>query len=456
MNGRKLDALAPRKDGHQFVFYGDSCSGVPGALHEANLASVNAVVRCLEPEPEFIVFPGDEIIGLIPGEAELRGQWRHFFEVEMAWLNTAQIPMYHSTGNHTTYNKMSERVFADVMSHLPRNGPPDQLGLSYFVRKGDLLLVFVHTLWSGLGGEGHVELEWLQETLTQNGDARWTFVVGHHPAYPVNGFVGTYQRTLGAEYVSDFWRILADNSVMAYLCSHILAFDVQCHSGVLQITSAGAGTDHRMPEGIEYLHAVQMAVDKQGLRYQVLDVDGTCREKLSWPPPEPRAMKRLNHGRNANVLLHSKASDLVTCFEISGLVVGSNAKQTIIAALDSNNACPLWIGLVGRQRQLTIALQPQPGRSPHQWLGPSFRDGDTFDIEVLIHGDMGPGGFLWRTAGSCQWTGFHGASAWGAERLIWPENLCVGGMGETDPDNAFIGKLSVSMGFEKLWSHSQN
>ena len=70
---------------------------------------------------------------------------------------------------------------------------------------------------------------------------------------------------------------------IAYLCSHILAFDVQAHRGVLQVCTAGAGTAHRMPEDIEYLHCVQAAIDAEGLRYQVIDVEGRVREELSWP-----------------------------------------------------------------------------------------------------------------------------------------------------------------------------
>ncbi|MGY3440120.1 hypothetical protein [Bradyrhizobium sp. USDA 4473] len=65
----------------------------------------------------------------------------------------------------------------------------------------------------------------------------------------------------------------------------ILAFDVQVHRGVLQICTAGAGTAHRMPEGVEYLHCVQATLDQRGLRYQVLDTEGAVREQLAWPLP---------------------------------------------------------------------------------------------------------------------------------------------------------------------------
>ncbi|MEM1429754.1 MAG: metallophosphoesterase [Pseudomonadota bacterium] len=442
---RAIEALTPRGAGHQFVFYGDSCSGVPGHLHEQKLGKVNAVVRRLRPAPDFAVFPGDEVIGLIPDEAELRRQWHHFFDVEMAWARAADLRIYHATGNHTTYDPMSERVFADVMAHLPRNGPLGQDGLSYYVREGDLLLVFVHTLSTALGGEGHIETEWLRATLRDHADARWKFVVGHHPAFPVNGYVGTYQRTIGDEYVPAFWSILVEAGVSAYLCSHILAFDVQCHAGVLQITSAGAGTAHRMPEDVEYLHCVQMAIDTDGLRYQVLDEDGTLREALHWPPPAPPQHRALDTGRNTVDGAHLGTGPMT--FGLSGRAAASGPRQTLCAAVTDSGAVPFWLGLVGRKLQLTAILQPVAGRSPHQWLGPCFAPGDAFDLDVLIHPGMGPGGLLWRGRGADRWTGFDGASPWGAERLTWPDTLWVGACGAGERAIAYAGAdLKVRLG----------
>ena len=186
-----VPALLPRgSPGYQFVCYGDACSGVPGTPHEATFAAVNAVVARLRPRPELILFPGDEVIGLTADDDALRAQWRHFLDHEMAWLDREAIPVYHTTGNHTTYDAGSEAVFREVLAHLPRNGPPGQEGLSYFVRRGDLLPVFVNTFWSGLGGEGRVETAWLDRVLAEHADARHKLVLGHHPVHPVNVVLG--------------------------------------------------------------------------------------------------------------------------------------------------------------------------------------------------------------------------------------------------------------------------
>jgi hypothetical protein len=409
-----IRAIVPRDNGCQFVCYSDSCSGVPGAPHDATFASVNAVVTRLSPQPEFICFPGDEIAGLTTDVAELRRQWRHWLDCEMAWLDRSSIPLFHTTGNHTTYDEASERVFREVLPELPRNGPPEQEGLSYFVRRGDLLLVFVNTACAALGGEGRVEIEWLDRTLSANGDARHKLVLGHHPVHSVNGFAGAFQRDIETENGRAFWQILVRHQVLAYVCSHILAFDVQVHDGVLQILTAGAGTAHRMPADHEYLHCVQAALDERGLRYQVLDTDGALREWLAWP------------------IQVSAAAEWSSSH--------AGASQTLLTACDTGPAlAPLWCGLLGKEQRLGVLLSPAAGRSPHLWHGPRLESGRPFSVQVAIHTGMGSGGILWRRDDAATWSSLSGASPWGAERLNWPARWLVG-YGQRGPtDRPFRG-----------------
>ena len=447
-----IPALLPRGGrGHQFVCYADSCSGVPGAPHAATFAAVNRVVARLEPAPEFICFPGDEIIGLVGRRDLLEAQWRHWFDVEMAWLDRARIPLYHTPGNHTVYDEMSEAVYRAVMAHLPENGPPGQEGLSYFVRRGDLLLVFLNTLDARLGGEGRVDVAWLDDVLSGHADARHKFVFGHHPVYSVNGFAGSYQRDMDPDDGRALWAALVRHGVIAYVCSHILAFDVQVHDGVLQILTAGAGTRHRMPEEVEYLHCVQAAVDDDGLRYQVLDRDGAVCEWLTWPWALPAsaswqrwaATPALSVGDDGAALTHH-----VIAWRFTGRAASSarGEPQTLLCAWDSDDAlASLWIGLRGREQRLCVLLSPEPGRSPHLWLGPELPLDQEFDIQVALHTGMGPGGILWRWDDRAPWSSLHGAAAWGADRLAWPETWAIG-HGQTGAESApFRGeKLAVA------------
>src|SRR4029453_10283840 len=158
--------------GHQFVFYGDCCSGVPGAQSETNFAAVNAALRRLAPAPGFICFIGAPIDGSPDEREALRQQWRYWLDHEMAWLDgSTAIPLYHTTSNHNTPNALAEAVWREVFPALPHNGPPGQEGLSYYVRRGNLLLVCTNSAYSGLGGPGHVECAWLDQVLAENAGA---------------------------------------------------------------------------------------------------------------------------------------------------------------------------------------------------------------------------------------------------------------------------------------------
>ncbi|WFU09842.1 metallophosphoesterase [Rhizobium sp. CB3090] len=443
MSANSIPSLCPNGPGHQFALYGDSCSGIPGVLHEGTFAAVNAVLRRLDPPPEFILFPGDEIIGLTADPEALRAQWRHWFEHEMGWLDRQKTPLWHTTGNHTTYDEMSEQVFREVLQ-LPENGPSGQEGLSYWVRHDDLLLVFVHTLWTGLGGEGHVETEWLEATLKKHGDARYKIVLGHHPVFPVNGYSGSYQREIGPDYAKRFWNILVEADVLAYVCSHILAFDVQVHRGVLQLCTAGAGTAHRMPEGVEYLHCIQAALDADSFRYQVLDADGVVRERLRWPfkPADPESWQNLSPGTHLAGITGPMSNDRTIELRIKGLMpeAAHAPAQTLFSAFDTGDMAPLWLGLRGPRQTLTLILGRDPGRSPHYWFGLDFVAGEAFDIEIALHAGMGPGGVLYRLHGDDGWTSFDGASATGLERLIWPARWSVGHGQRGIEDRAFMGE----------------
>ena len=150
MERQPVTGLVPRGAGHQFAFYGDCCSGVPGNPFEGNFARVNAVLQQLNPPPDFILFLGDHIAGYCADADTIRGQWRHWLREEMAWMVSDRIPVYHVTSNHDTPDPVAERLWREAFPDLPRNGPPGQEGLSYWARRADLLLVIVNTNFSGL------------------------------------------------------------------------------------------------------------------------------------------------------------------------------------------------------------------------------------------------------------------------------------------------------------------
>ena len=194
-------------------------------------------------------------------------------------------------------------------------------------------------------------------------------MLGHHPVHPINGFSGAYQREIGPEHAGPFWDTLVDGGVLAYLGINILAFDVQVHRGVLQVCTAGAGTAHRMPEGIEYLHCVQAALDADGLRYQVLDTEGCAREGLSWPlrlPPVER-WQPLPAGESAALCTGAPVSDRIVALRFTGrtAAAGDGSAHTFPAGCNRGGQPPLWLRPRGPYPRLTVTRGPVRRRSSH-------------------------------------------------------------------------------------------
>ena len=443
-----VPALLPRGGGHQFVFYGDCCSGAPGAPGEANFAAVNNVLRRLNPMPEFICFLGDHIMGAdSPSErGVLLSQWRYWLDHEMAWLDPA-IPLYHTTSNHNTPDAVAEAVWREVFPHLPQDAPPGQAGLSYAVRHGDLLLVCTNSAFSGLGGVGHVEHEWLDRVLSDNADAAYKFVAGHYPVHAVNGYTDYPTWRIVPDQGRAFWDVLVRHRVMAYLCSHVIAFDVQVHGGVLQILTGGAGTNYGpggfMPGQTEYLHAVQAAVDPSGFRFQVLDPQANVRESLSWPfePPNPEQWQPIQPGVT-DISSYAQRWAGVTLWRFRGACPADAPPeaQTLLCAWSDLEGPPIcWIGLEQRSLTLSVHLAPEAGGGEQIWHGPDLAPGQPFDVQVAIHTGMGPGGVLWRRDDQSPWSSMRSTSARGAERATWPEYWALGHSQSGPSDRPFLG-----------------
>ncbi len=429
-----VPGLLPRTpDGHQFVAYGDCCSGVPGTENERRFRAVNAALQRLAPRPEFICFLGDHVAGLTPDVNRLREQWRYFHAEEFSALEDAGVDVYHLTSNHDTYSAESVAVWRGEFPALPQNGPRGEAGLTYWVRRGSLLLVVLNTASLARQGEAGIAEDvggaWLEAVLTANEDAAHKLVFGHHPIHPVNGYRQAPKWCVPADEGARVWNALLRHRVLAYICSHIIAFDVQVHHGVLQITSGGAGTVYgpggAMPCPPEYNHFVQLAVDGLGLRLQARDAAGGLREWLAWPPAQGAAMHamELSPGGVEHEIAppddwHCGAGTahmLAWRFTLPRQPTTSERCDLLSArGVDGGRAFDIGI------HAGALAVRRHDASGSARWDGPRLPAGPIIDIEVAIHTGMGPGGVLWRLAGaSTAWSSMTTASATGFENFPW-------------------------------------
>ena len=415
-----LRSLLPRTEtGCHFVAYGDCCIGPPepGRGHEEHLAAVHRVMHQLDPRPEFVCFLGDLIWGLTrehgPNhDAEsLRQEWAVKLPREMKPLTDLDVPVFRIPGNHDTMTPVSETVWREVFDEIPQNGPEGQEGLTWFERRGDLLIIGISVYAMNMGSPftmmgGRVDCDWVDRVLTEHSDAKFKFVLGHSPVHPVNGYTAPKWGML-PEFGEPFWAVLARHQVTAYLCSHVIAFDFQVHDGVPQITTGGAGTSSGpggcMPAPDEYHHCVQLAVDDIGLRGQVLDTDGTVREEFQWPLPADGIMK------------WSFKSDSLPPKPSRVLLTGQSGKE----------AYPrIRVSLDGYQPRLNVTLYDPADVYPCSWHGPEIDIRHPFELTVAIDPALGPGGVLARV-GNEPYSSLTTDVPFGFKVNTWPEKWDV-------------------------------
>lgn len=410
----------------RFVMLGDTCGQGKGVQADQFGVLARRIAR-LDPRPEFIVHLGDHIWGLTGDEADLRAQWGEWWSAS-ASLGT--LPVHHLTGNHTCFNALSRRIFSEeVVAHLLKGTEPEMDGLQSVWRAGDVLMVLADTTFEQSGQHGRIDSRWVEEALTRHADARYKFVAGHFPAFPVNGFKMPCWR-IRASDAERLWEVLVKHKVAAYFCAHVIAFDVQIHRGIPQICSAGGGYPLLYPPQTEYFHYAQIEFSPRRLGWRTSDLLGKVRERGQWPFDCPSTVTWLALREQGAALpqadtLPQKAADgiLLLHFEGQG-AERAFAEQTLLTGWnDSDAPVAIWVGFVCNR--LEVRISPRRGDPLLRWYGPSISEG-RLSFDLALHGALGSGGVLIREQETASWNSLESESAYGFGELTWPRRWSTG------------------------------
>ena len=155
-----------------FVIVSDRTGGARPGVFASAIPKVNLL------EPAFVVSVGDLIEGYTEDQAQLDREWDEF----EGFIANLEVPFFYAAGNHD----MNNAVMAETWR--ARFGP------SYyrFVYKDVLFLVLNSELF-GMVGDPDVpvpgpwtqteQLAFIEETLAEHADARWTIVLIHQPLW---------------------------------------------------------------------------------------------------------------------------------------------------------------------------------------------------------------------------------------------------------------------------------
>lgn len=133
-----------------------------------------------------------------------------------------------------------EKAYTNSLK-MPQNGPSNKKGLAYYVKEGPLLIITVETFevvddtmqYSVIGEQ----LEWLKKVLEENKDVPFKIVQGHVALYgqDIVRDRSSSRLFLTDEKESEFYKVMTEYNVDAYLCGEFHAVTVTNDDGLWQI-----------------------------------------------------------------------------------------------------------------------------------------------------------------------------------------------------------------------------
>ncbi|WDI43202.1 metallophosphoesterase family protein [Bremerella sp. P1] len=260
----------------QFTIIGDRTGGanVEGTFKLA-IDKINLL------QPEFVINVGDVIEGYSDQKAELNAEWDDVDKM----LNTLEMPFFRTPGNHDIANKTAQEVWRErhgatyyyfVYKNVlfmvldsednSRPEPPpemkEKIALYNRLQSEDpakakeMLAEFMsdEAVVAALGKPVEFpkkQMSWIQETLADHADVRWTFLFMHEPCWenPSESFKQVQKMLKGRDHT--------------FFAGHLHYYDYDNIDGVEHITMgpAGASFHHEGPGNVDHIMWVTMTDD---------------------------------------------------------------------------------------------------------------------------------------------------------------------------------------------------
>lgn len=223
----------------QFAIVSDRTGGHRDGVFEEAIRKLNLL------QPEFVMSVGDLIEGYTEDEARLNAEWLEF----NGFIDSLQVPFFYVPGNHDITNK----VMYDKWKEL--------FGRDYyhFVYK-DVLFLCLNSednyRGAGRGTIGDAQYEWIEKTLAENTDVKWTLVFMHQPLWAQEAETLRWP---------DVEKLLASRKHTVYVGHHHSYVSYERNNGRYYIlATTGGGSGLRGPRFGEFDHVVWITMTDNG------------------------------------------------------------------------------------------------------------------------------------------------------------------------------------------------
>ena len=151
--------------------------------------------------------------------------------------------IYFVLGNHDSPSSGEAFFQVNIAPYYPTNGPSSAPeGTIFSFDRGDCHFVVTNQYWNyGSGGYTPQQLDWIEQDLGSS-QKPFKFVIGHEPAFPQFRHVGN-SLDANPQMRDDFWQILSENGVTAFICGHTHHIYSDLVDGVYQLDAGEARGD---------------------------------------------------------------------------------------------------------------------------------------------------------------------------------------------------------------------
>ncbi len=241
-------------DEFRFAIVSDRTGG-----HRAEIFS-QAVEKLNLLQPEFVLSVGDLIEGGKKSDEKLNAEWNEFD----GFVNKLTMPFFYVPGNHDVLAKEAAKVWEG------------KLGRRYyhFVYRNVLFLILNADDPPGVGSAvGKEQIAYVNKTLKENAEVRWTIVAVHRPLWTANNGAkngwGEVEKALNGRNYTVF-------------CGHVHRYEKFVRQGMnyYQLATTGGSSKVRGVEYGEFDHLTWITMKKDGPLLANILLDSILPENL--------------------------------------------------------------------------------------------------------------------------------------------------------------------------------
>jgi hypothetical protein len=209
-------------------------------------------------KPDFLLVAGDLVMGHWENNVDTIAKYSSKYY--SAWKNRMKhhgLKFYASIGDHEIGDnpwidlkkyeavKYYKKAFSEHME-MPLNGPEHMKGSAFWWKHKNVLFISTDVFEEGQSDQGMIrtgvtgdQLEWLKQVLEDNSKISHKIVLGHAPILgPVRKWSSSGLMVEGGRE-SEFWQMMKNHDVDAYLCGEVHAITCKERDGIMQIAHGG-------------------------------------------------------------------------------------------------------------------------------------------------------------------------------------------------------------------------